>query len=119
MPDYIGSNGRTEEEIANAEKELNIKFAEDYREYLKNIGLACFDGHELTGLTKTARLDVALVTKEQRAIFGDEVRNWYVVEELGINSIVIWQDSDGLVYAATPNSKPKKVASSLFEYITK
>lgn len=48
MPDYVGSNGRTEEEIAKAEKKIGITFAKDYREYLKEIGLACFDGHELT-----------------------------------------------------------------------
>ena len=30
-PDYIGANGRTDAEIAEAEKELGIKFAKDYR----------------------------------------------------------------------------------------
>lgn len=52
-PDYIGANGRTDTEIEKAENELGITFAEDYREYLREIGLACFDGHELTGLTNT------------------------------------------------------------------
>ena len=32
-------------------------------------------------------------------------------------AIVIWQSSDGTVYEATPNSKPKKIAKSLAEYI--
>ena len=54
MPDYIGANGRSEEEILHAEKALGISFAEDYREYLAKIGLACFDGHELTGLTSAS-----------------------------------------------------------------
>jgi len=31
MPDYIGSNGRTEEDIDKAEKALGISFAKDYR----------------------------------------------------------------------------------------
>ena len=65
-PDYIGANGRTDAEIAEAEKELEIKFAKDYHEYLKKIGIACFDGHELTGLTNTDRLNVVSVTKELR-----------------------------------------------------
>ena len=55
-PDYIGANGRTEAEIVEAENELGITFAGDYREYLREIGLACFDSHELTGLTNTVRL---------------------------------------------------------------
>lgn len=117
MPDYIGSNGRTDEEIKQAEKELGVSFAKDYRKYLEAIGLACFDGRELTGLTKTARLDVVSVTKEQREKFGKSTSSWYVVEEANIYGIVIWQSSDGTVYEAAPNSKAKKIADSLAEYI--
>lgn len=119
IPGYIGSNGRIEEEITEAEGELGIPFAKDYRAYLKEIGLACFDGHELTGLTKTARLNVVTVTKEQREYFDEATLSWYVIEEVGIDGIVIWQNSDGTVYAATPNSRAKIIANSLFEYISK
>ena len=49
--DYIGANGCSDEEIAKAEKVLKLKFAKDYKDYLTFIGLACFDGHELTGIT--------------------------------------------------------------------
>lgn len=117
FPDYIGSNGRTEEEIEQAEKALSVSFAKDYRKYLKEIGLASFDGRELTGLTKTARLDVVLVTKEQRERFGQEVQSFYVVEEANIDGIVIWQNSDGDIYETAPNLKPKKIANSLSEYV--
>ena len=41
--DYVGSNGRNESAIAQAEKLLNNYFAVDYREYLLKIGLASFD----------------------------------------------------------------------------
>lgn len=117
MPDYIGSDGRTEEEIDKAEKVLGISFAKDYREYLKEIGLACFDGHELTGLTKTDRLNVVSVTKEQREQIGKVASSWYVIEEAGIDGIIIWQGSDGTVYETAPNSKSKMIAKSLAEYI--
>lgn len=119
MPDFIGSNGRSEEEIELAEKILGVTFARDYRNYLEEIGLACFDGHELTGLTKTERLNVVIVTKEQRERFGKNVSTWYVVEETNIYGIVIWQDTNGLVYETAPNSKLKKVADSLAEYFTR
>lgn len=117
MPDYIGSNGRNEEEIEQAEKLLEVSFAKDYFNYLKDIGLACFDGHELTGLTKTARLDVVSVTKEQRERFGKDTSSWYVVEETNIYGIVIWQGSDATVYETSPTSNAKKIANSLTEYI--
>ena len=119
MPDYIGSNGRTEDEIQQAEKALGVSFSEDYRNYLKEIGLACFDGHELTGLTQTKRLDVVSITKEKREQFGNITSLWYVIEETNIFGIVIWQSSDGSIYETAPNSKAKKIDSSLAEYITK
>lgn len=118
MPDYIGSNGRSVEEIDQAEKALEVTFAKDYRKYLEEIGLACFDGHELTGLTKTARLDVASVTQEQREQTDGIDPSWYVVEEAGIDGIVIWQSADGSIYATAPNTTAKKIASSLSEYIS-
>ncbi len=116
-PGYIGSNGRVEGEIAKAEKELNVSFAQDYREYLKVAGLACFAGHEFTGLTATERLNVVSVTKEQRSLFGEAASTWYVVEEANIDGIVIWQDAAGAVYQTVPNSRAEKIADSLAEYL--
>ena len=55
--------------------------------------------------------------QEQRAFNKFVPHDWYVVECLDIDGIVIWQDSKGAVYATTPNSEPKKIANSLFEYI--
>lgn len=119
MPGYIGSDGRNEEEIDLAEKALGVTFAKDYLKYLEEIGLACFDGHELTGLTKTPRLDVVSVTKEQREQFGNITSSWYVVEETNIYGIVIWQGSDSTVYETSPTSDAKNIANSLSEYILK
>lgn len=119
MPDFIGSNGRSKEEIELAETMLEVAFAKDYRNYLEEIGLACFDGHELTGLTKTDRLNVVTVTMEQRERFGKIASTWYVIEEANIYGIVIWQDTEGFVYEAASNAKVKKVADSLSEYFTR
>lgn len=117
MPDYIGSNGRTEEEIAKAENVLGVSFAEDYRTYLKEIGLACYDGHELTGLTKSDRLDIVSVTKEQRKRVGEAASSWYVVEETGIDGIVIWQAQTGEIYQTAPGALPCKLYNSLTKFI--
>ena len=115
--DYIGSNGRKEEEIDHAENMLRTHFAEDYRSYLKEIGLACLDGHELTGLTKISRLNVVSVTQERRKQFGKMVASWYVIEEIGVDGIIIWQSPDGTVYETYPNAEAKRLASSLLNYI--
>ena len=118
IPGYIGSNGRTEEEIVNAEKELDTSFANDYREYLEIIGLACFEGHELTGLTKTARLDVVSVTKEQRMLNQNIPRNWYVIEESHLDGIVIWQSPSGEIYQTAADTPGRKTYYSLMDYVS-
>lgn len=117
IPDYIGSNGRTEEVILEAESSLGVTFAEDYRQYLKMIGLACFDGHEFTGLTNISRLDVVAITKEQRSINQKISATWYVIEQANIDGIIIWQDKLGYVYQTSPSNPPIRIANSLLEYI--
>lgn len=115
-PDYIGSTGRTEEEIRNSEELIGVEFAADYRYYLKAIGLACFDGHELTGICNSARLNVADVTIAQRKLYP-EAGSWYVVEEANIDGIVIWQAPVGDIYETVPGIKARKCCNSLAEYI--
>ncbi len=115
-PDYIGGSGRTEDEIRKAEELIGVEFASDYRCYLKEIGLACLDGHELTGICKSTRLNVVDVTLSKRQHVS-EAYAWYVIEETGIDGIVIWQAPAGSVYETTPNSKPKKIANSIAEYL--
>lgn len=117
-PDFIGGRGRSDKEIESAEKELGINFAPDYKTYLKEIGLACFDGHELTGICQDPRLDVVHVTKDQREN-NPEAPNCYVIEEADIDGIVIWQDFSGNIYMTVENSRPKLIADSLAAYIQK
>lgn len=117
MPGYIGSTGRAERDITSAENQLCCTFAKDYHDYLKEIGLASFDGHELTGLTKTARLDVVSISIEQRQNFDNTVSSWYVVEEIGLDGIVIWQASSGEIYQTVPGKTCKKIYDSLADYL--
>ena len=115
--DFIGSNGRTKEEILQAEEELCVRFADEYHEYLEKIGLASAEGHELTGLTKDSRLNVVTVTKEYRAMYGSDTVSWYVVEDVGIDGLVIWQDAKGTIYQTLFSTTPVKIAESLEEYL--
>lgn len=115
-PEFIGGTGRTEAEIESAEKQLGVEFAPDYRCYLKEIGLACFDGHELTGICKTARLNVADVTTAQRELYP-EACSWYVIEEINVDGIIIWQSPSGAIYKTAPGIKTRKILDSLTEYI--
>lgn len=107
----------SQDQINEAEKELNVVFSEEYINYVSELGVAIFDGHELTGLCNGKRLDVVSVTREQRK-YNDFVPNdLYVVECLDIDGIVIWQDSSGNIYQTGPGFIFKKIHDSLIDYI--
>lgn len=107
----------TKEQIAQAEKELNVVFSKEYADYVAVFGVAILDGHEFTGLCNGKRLDVVRITQEQRKLNKNIPGNWYVVECVDVDGIVIWQSTEGTVYAAVPNSEAKKIANSISEYL--
>lgn len=110
--DAIWGKGVSEKSVKDAEKELGLKFAEDYKEYLLNFGLAMCDGHEFTGIGKAERTNVVAVTKQMRDIHNDVPADWYVLENTNMDLTVIWQDSKGNVYY-----NKKKEFSSFSEFV--
>lgn len=115
--DLIKGKGASQEDINSAENTLSLKFSNEYKEYLSVFGFVSFDGKELTGICGISRLDVVNVTKNERSYNPDVPDDWYVIEELNIDGIVIWQSETGEVYQTSPNSKPTKIYNSLSEYI--
>lgn len=116
-PDFIGGKGCGNVAIFDAEQALGIRFAPDYRAYLQKIGLACFDGHELTGICKAFRLNVVDVTLDERKQCPDAA-GWYVVEQANVDGIVIWQAPSGEIYQTMPGVSARKICNSLTEYVT-
>lgn len=119
LEDFSFVKGVSENDIAKAEENLGVQFAPDYKQYLAEYGLASADGHELTGIVKSPRLNVVDVTIKLRKKFKNVPVDAYVLEEVGIDKLVIFQISDGSIYKATPESQFIKVADSLSEYLEK
>lgn len=119
LPDYVGSNGRKIEEIENAEKVLNVIFSNDYKTYLNEIGLASFENHELTGITKNKNVSVVDCTIENRKLNPNVSNSMYVIEDAHIDGIVFWQNEKGEIYITSYDSKPKLYCKSMLEYLTK
>lgn len=113
---FISLKGADQEAIATAEKEMNVKFASDYREYVSEMGAASYYGHELTGVCTAKSLNVVRITASERE-FNDVPTDWYVIEQTHMDGIVFWQAVDGKVYQTGIKQKPKKVCDSLLEYI--
>lgn len=109
----------TNEVIKEAEKELNIKFAKEYREYLQEYGIIAYGGHEITGLCDDDRTNVVIATKRLRNGNRNIPSDYYVVEEANIDGIVIWQETSGSVYMTKYDSAPQKIFKSFCEYLEK
>ncbi len=116
-PDLITGKGASEEQIEKAEEALKVSFANDYKEYLRVCGAIMVNGHELTGISKAEHMDVVNVTREGRKYdLPEDTEKMYVIEDLGIDGILIWQDSEGKIYEIQ-NGRKKKIGESLEEYL--
>lgn len=109
--------GVSDELINQAEQELGLIFNKEYKSYLSVYGLVSYGSHELTGICPFPRLNVVSVTIEEREYNPLTPKDYYVIEQLNIDGMVIWQSSEGKIYQTTPNSEPVKIADSLSEYI--
>lgn len=115
-PNFYAEKGVSIIQIEQAEKSLGLNFALDFKECLREFGAVSFGGHELTGFSADKNLDIVEVTQRNRQKHNVG-KNLYVIEEAHIDGIVIWQDADGTVYETAPNSRARKIANSLAEYI--
>ncbi|NHM16219.1 cell wall assembly/cell proliferation coordinating protein, KNR4-like protein [Eggerthellaceae bacterium zg-887] len=117
LPDFYPAKGASAEDIDIAEERLKLTFSDEYREYIKAFGDASANGHELTGISDSARIDVVSVTLAERARNPGVPTELYVVEQTHVDRIAIWQDAHGSIYQTIPGGKPEKIYESLSAYI--
>lgn len=117
ITDLITYSPVTLECINEVEKNLQVTFSKEYVEYVTTFGVAIFEGHELTGICDGKRLDVVHNTVEQRRLNPFVPSNWYVIECLDIDGVVIWQDEAGKVYQTLPSGNMVLIGESIVEYL--
>lgn len=117
LPDLLTMQGASPEQIAHAETELNTSFAPEYREYLSAFGCIVFGAHELTGICASPRLNVVSVTMQARAANPDIPPENYVIEDIGIDGVLIWQNPCGAIFQSILGRGLAKAASSLSDYL--
>lgn len=117
LSDLIALKPATEKQISDAENQLGLKFANDYKEYLAKFGAIMADGIELSGIAKSEHRNVVSLTQQEWGLNPQVSRKMYVVENVCIDGILIWQNEKGEIYQSTSNTEPKKIANSLVEYI--
>lgn len=114
---FVALTGATHEQVAKAEDALGIKFSEEYRQYVSAYGIASFEDHELTGICTSPRLNVVDVTQVERLKNPELPTDWYVLEKLNIDDVIIWQSNAGKVYQTIPEAQPIILCGSLSEYL--
>ncbi len=112
-------DGVSEKEIIEAEKVLKLSFSDEYRDYLRKYAVAAYNGHELTGITKSPRVNVVDVTLNERKNNPDIPAELYVIEQTDVEEIVIWQSGNGQVFCSSPNQGLTQLCNSLADYISK
>lgn len=113
---FCAYQGASTTQITQAEQVLVLTFAKDYTEMLAQFGIVSFGEHEFTGLCPFPRLNVVDVTREERSCNPTVPQNLYVIEQVNIDGIVIWQSETGTVYQSIPNGTICKIADSLSDY---
>lgn len=116
--DFVESKGASLNQINDTERQLQVEFSVEYKEYLSECGVASANGYEFTGICQSERLNIVCVTEKQRKNIREIPKGAYVVEETNIDEIVIWQTKDGTVYQSQGASFVK-ICDSLYEYINR
>lgn len=119
LPDLLHLKPATKMSITDAELQLRVTFANDYKEYLSAFGAIMASGIELTGIAKAEHRNVVQVTLKERQLNSKIPHNMYVIEDTHIDGIVIWQDTNGNIYKSQPGADPQIISDSLVDYISK
>ena len=92
------TKGASDEVIEEAERQLNRKFASDYKEYLSKYGAISFGPYEFTGLNIDSYANVVSVTMKEIQRNKNFPKDAIVLENTGNEGILILQNSNGEVY---------------------
>lgn len=107
----------TKLDVLNAEFDLGLKFADEFKEYVLKYGVISAKRVEITGICEFPRLSVVDVTVKEREFNNNIPDDMYVIESTGFEGIVILQNSKGEVFSLVPNGMPKKIFETLADYL--
>lgn len=117
LPELRYSGPVDEGTIYKTEKDLGLVFAEEYKKYLLNFGFAYCDVIAISGIIYDEEFNVVDLTKKFKSIYKNIPSDFYVIEDVGVDGLVIWQDSLGVIYQSIPNHDPVKIFDNLSDFL--
>jgi len=109
--------GCSVEQVMEAEEQLGLRFADEYRNYIMKYGAISFDSHEFTGLNVDSYINVTDVTLQERELRDKLPADCYVVQQVGIEGLVILQHQSGAVYQLDEAGNCSRIADSFNGYL--
>lgn len=108
--------GASNELILEAERQLNLNFSKEYKEYLSTYGAISFGSTEFTGLNIESYANVVSVTLKEKQRYDNFPEGCIVLENVGIDGILMLHHENGKVFAWTSKDVGDSY-KSLAEYI--
>lgn len=110
------AKGCSLQQVNEAQSKLNITFPEEYIDYVREFGVVSFYGTEWTGLNVEGDLNVVEVTEQERSLNDRFPKECFVLENLGIDGVLIICNEKGQVFSIHFN-EVKKICNSVSEYL--
>ena len=110
------AKGCSFKQVTEAQNRLNITFPEEYVDYVREFGAISFFGTEWTGLNVKGHLNVVEVTEQERNLNVDFPADCFVLENQGIDGILIICNEKGEIFSIHFD-EVKKIHDSISEYL--
>ncbi|MBF1213384.1 SMI1/KNR4 family protein [Fusobacterium pseudoperiodonticum] len=110
------TEGCSFKQIKEAQLELGITFPDEYIDIIKKYGAISFYGTEWTGLNVGGYLNVVSATKQEREMNSAFPLDCFVLENQGIDGLIIICNEKGEVFSIQ-YSKIEKIYSSISDYL--
>lgn len=115
--DFTAVGGASNEQIKEAEEELGLKFSKEYKEFLKEYGAACANGHEFLGICDSKRLNIVEGTLKAKKKNDNVPEDMYLIEDVGIDKILTWQNAKGELFQTVGKGEIERLEVELCEYV--
>lgn len=115
--DFVSTGIVDDSSIEKAEKELGLVFNKSYRIMIGKFGVASVNGHELLGICDSKRLNIVDATIKAKKKNPSVLEDMYLIEDIGIDNILVWQNEKGELFQTVGNGEPEKMDINLIDYI--
>jgi hypothetical protein len=107
--------GVNESDIKNAENKLGIKISKQLKSFYMKYGYLSYKSHDIFGLGIGGSFNVVTTTLNERKMKLPD--KYIVIENIGVDGLLIVSDSNGTIFEWTSNGHEKKIYNNFEKYL--